>query len=321
MLGGDLTVCSTVGMGSVFSATVAAGDLSAASFIDTVAGDIDAKPEQLREQPTSISGSKILVVDDGSTNRKLISVILRRAGADVSSAENGRQAVELARRGDFDLVFMDMQMPVLDGYSATRELRAVGYAIPIIALTANAMKGDEQKCLAAGCSGYLTKPIDAKKLIETTVQWLAKSATKSHVDAPAQVMSVEQKPAESPASSPTVSTTSPPQRTEQEIVPLPCELPLDDPEFLEIVHEFTDRLGNRLEELQTALANRDQKSIASLAHWLKGAAGTVGFFDFTAPARDLEKSAQIHDFAASDLHFQAIQALAARIVLPELNAK
>ncbi len=117
--------------------------------------------------PPCLAGARVLLVEDGSTNRKLISLYLRRAGMEVATAENGQVGVTMAGEVDFDLILMDMQMPVMDGYTAARRLRTMGIAVPIVALTAHAMSGDEQKCLAAGCSAYLSKPISADRLVQT----------------------------------------------------------------------------------------------------------------------------------------------------------
>ncbi len=117
----------------------------------------------------SLPGS-ILVADDAPDNRRLICLFLNKAGAEVATAENGRQAYEMAldrwRSGNpFDLIVMDMQMPVLDGYQATKMLRAAGYPGQIVALTANAMTGERAKCLAVGCSDYAAKPIERAALL------------------------------------------------------------------------------------------------------------------------------------------------------------
>ena len=108
--------------------------------------------------------------------------MLKHAGAEVTVADNGQMAVDLSlaalREGKpFDCVLMDMQMPILDGYEATRRLRATGYEAPIVALTAHAMAGDDMKCLAAGCNDYTTKPIQRQRLINMVAQYCASPVT------------------------------------------------------------------------------------------------------------------------------------------------
>jgi CheY-like chemotaxis protein len=121
----------------------------------------------------------VLVVDDSETNRKLLRLMLRWAGAHVEQAENGGQAIQRALAEPFDVILMDMQMPVMDGYTATKRIRELGYRGPIIALTAHAMKGDREKCEAAGCSGYLSKPVNMDDLIQTIRQGID-AATVEH---------------------------------------------------------------------------------------------------------------------------------------------
>ena len=120
--------------------------------------------------------------EDGPDNQRLISFILKKAGADVTVADNGEIAFILASAAlsegrPFDLILMYMQMPVLDGYAATRQLRNSNYTGPIIALTAHAMSTDRQKCLEAGCDEYLTKPVDRSEFITMLHDYLGREVS------------------------------------------------------------------------------------------------------------------------------------------------
>jgi two-component system, cell cycle response regulator DivK len=121
---------------------------------------------------------KILLVEDNELNRDMLSRRLVRKGYDVAVAVDGRQGVTMARDGDFDLILMDMSLPELDGWDATRELRADERTreTPIIALTAHAMSGDRDKALAAGCDDYDSKPIDLPRLLGKIEAWLRPGA-------------------------------------------------------------------------------------------------------------------------------------------------
>jgi CheY-like chemotaxis protein len=185
MLGGDVSlVRSAPGEGSVFRATVATGSLEGVPLLN----------DPYRETPVRGAGldagagtegtldARILLVEDGPDNQLLISRYLRRAGAEVTVAENGQVALErIAAEHEqgrpFDCILMDMQMPVLDGYEATRRLRDQAYTGPIVALTAHAMPADRTRCLEVGCNDYASKPVDRKLLIATIRAQIAQANT------------------------------------------------------------------------------------------------------------------------------------------------
>ena len=177
MLGGEVTVRSQEGVGSCFEVAYAAKLPRGAKLLEGV-GTPEALTREAAEEGSGgsgggrgvASGVRVLLCEDGEDNRRFIGRFLARSGAEVSFAADGEAGVraveEAGRRGEpFDLVLMDMQMPVLDGYAATRRLRAGGHTGRVVALTAHAMAADRAKCLAAGCDDYLTKPIEHEKLL------------------------------------------------------------------------------------------------------------------------------------------------------------
>ncbi len=178
MLGGDLTVASQPGQGSLFRVTVATGCVEGVRLTRQAEPLLPSPlPDTVPQAPAvTLTGCRVLLAEDGPDTQRLISCLLTKAGAELVVVENGRQALETALQAEqqsrpFDVVLMDMQMPVLSGYEAARTLRLQGYTRPIIALTAHALAGDRDKCLAAGCNEYVAKPIDKRQLLQTIAQW------------------------------------------------------------------------------------------------------------------------------------------------------
>ncbi len=172
LLGGKISVNSTPGKGSTFTILLPPG-LDIDSQSSTEQNDKLYQDEKSDGNQDEHFSGKVLVAEDTPTNQLLIRLLLEKLGLDVTIAQDGRQAVEMASEEFFDLIFMDMHMPEMSGYEATKALRKQGLLIPIIALTASAMKGDEEKCIACGCSAYLCKPIDRRTLVRAVRRFLS----------------------------------------------------------------------------------------------------------------------------------------------------
>jgi two-component system, sensor histidine kinase and response regulator len=267
-LGGELSVASELGRGTTFTVKLAVGDLRHVRMLEsppeTATGDYVDAPTT-----ANLQGVRVLLADDGETNRKLIQVFLARHGAEVQAVENGEMACRLALADEFDVVLMDMQMPQMDGYAATRKLRSLGFEKPIIALTAHAMKGDREKCTYAGCSGYLSKPLNVDDLIRTVESAVGGDQRRS--------LSLQ---------------------NEKELKikralngPIRSTLPTDDDMLREIVAEFVESIPARLEAMERALAEENYEELQQHVHGLKGSGGTAGFGCLSEVSAELESCA------------------------------
>ncbi|MDZ7616829.1 MAG: ATP-binding protein [Patescibacteria group bacterium] len=181
-LGGEVVVESTPGTGSTFTITVETGPLDGVDLVTCPTADSPVgTPIRSSNQGALIAGCRVLIAEDAVDIQRLIHCILKKAGAKVVVVDQGQAACEraLAESGagdPFDVILMDMQMPIMDGYKATRRLRRAGYPYPIIALTAHAMKGERDRCIQAGCDDYLAKPIDRHAIVSLIAQYSHRSA-------------------------------------------------------------------------------------------------------------------------------------------------
>ncbi|WFS62758.1 transporter substrate-binding domain-containing protein [Pseudodesulfovibrio thermohalotolerans] len=259
----------------------------------------------LAEAREKAGGARVLLAEDNSVNRQVATEILEQAGLFVSVAENGGKAVELAGREDFDIILMDIQMPEMDGFEATRIIResARNSGTPILAMTAHAMSGDEEKSLRAGMDGHLTKPIDVDKLYGALIRWVRGKG------GPEQAL--------------------PEAGSDESGAGLPESLPGFDLDaglarvggneklyrklLLELRNDYVGTPG----ELRQALANRDFPEASHLAHALKGVAGNLGAERLQETARAVEAAATAGtDFTAEldafdEVFGEAVRALAA----------
>jgi CheY-like chemotaxis protein/HPt (histidine-containing phosphotransfer) domain-containing protein len=323
-LGGRISVDSEPGVGSTFQFCVETGDLTGVAMLnEREASEKFRSVSRSKHQRPGIhfKPARVLVIDDTPANRQLVGLVLRKAGLEVEEAENGEVAVTKVASGSYDLLLMDMQMPVLDGFSATRMLRERGLQQPILALTANVTEQDRLQCAAAGCTGFLSKPINIDLLLSTLAEYLPTQAetrpsgqTLSFLDDLLMQLSPGQAKS---AVVPALLTESRPNASGRTILkPIQSSLPMTIPEFRTIVESFAGSLDQTLSELRTAQLERNFQEIREIAHRLKGTGGTVGFSDFTEPCRKLQSAAEQRDEATIDQMLCELEELGSRIESP-----
>lgn len=264
LLSGDVEVESAWGKGSTFTvsmpvtipeqAEVVGEGATAAPVAEVVA---DVRP-----------GTRVLIADDNEDNRQIFSLVLEDVQADITVVEDGQlalDAVEAAERNGkpFELILMDMNMPVLDGYDATRALRKQGVELPIVALTAFSMATDRDKCLAAGCDGYLTKPIRPEVLLREIAR-----RTNSNGDP----VAVEVEDGE-----PKVADAGEGQSVFE-----------GNPEYEELLESFRGVVGKRMDKIVGTFESGNGERLRALVHQMKGSAGCYGFMSLVAAATKCE---------------------------------
>jgi PAS domain S-box-containing protein len=295
MLGGDLTVTSEPGSGSTFSLTVQTGPLFGVAMLDspqalTEAADTTAhRSEQVR-----LDG-RVLLAEDGPDNRVLITFYLKQAGLEVVEVENGAlardRALDALKKGNpFDLILMDMQMPELDGYGATAALRKAGYRNPIVALTAHAMGGDREKCLAAGCDEFAVKPIDHDALMTTLRKFLTEKPAKPETADATRAA--------------TTAIPNPAADADSTLSKLMAK-----PGTAKLVERFLSGLPQRIAAMQQAVSIKDFNQLKVLSHQLKGAAGGYGFAAVSQVAARVEAAVAAGDATEVAKHVAALATL------------
>ncbi|MEM7232891.1 MAG: ATP-binding protein, partial [Planctomycetota bacterium] len=315
MLGGAIHVQTKKNVGTSIIVWVPLGDIDDAEMCSDLSAEIarsEAKDEQNAVQRSKLSG-RVLVADDVEVNRGLVRQLLSRHGIDVVLVENGQEAVDTALHASdegqpFDLVLLDMQMPVLDGYGAARSLRGLGYRHPIVALTADVMGRDRERSRNAGCDDHLAKPIERDRLYSVLCRYLEReggSPSSSLTTEPAsdRMASVEKarteakRGAEFRASETAIIGPESEfyagdvARSDDGIEELVVRASSIDPDVLPLMGEFLTWLKSRSEHLQGLVEGDDVDlpTVNSVAHEMKGAAGSYGIPPVSDAARLVEE--------------------------------
>ena len=267
LMGGTIGVESAVGHGSAFHFVIPMA----------VGNDVPESPTPIRMPISGFEREdgrriRILLAEDNVTNQKVATRILEKAGCRVDVAADGLEAIEAVRTLPYDLVLMDVQMPNLDGVGATMAIRALDGApsqVPIVALTANAMKGDEERYLTAGMNDYLSKPIDRARLLALIAHWTQAQPAEPPPEASASV--------DAGAGIPVVDLTMVLQIIED----------FDVSEAAELVAAFVDETRRRITVVTEAVSAEDVATLQREAHTLKGSAGNFGLAQLAALAQEV----------------------------------
>jgi PAS domain S-box-containing protein len=242
--GGAISVASTVGQGTTFTFSLPFG-------CEEVVNISGQTPHLLQDVAGLLTGRQFLVVEDNPINQKLMGFVLRKAGADVAMADNGEEAIEKLKVHTYDLIIMDLQMPGMDGYETTRQLRGhLHIRTPVMAMTANAINGERLRCLEAGMNDYMSKPFDFKEFYARVMTLLRSSGTALTQDIP-----VEDIP---------------------DSYSLSLLEEVGDEEYLQdILNTFLTNLPEQLTELQEAGKAKDHDRLFFISHKLKGSCGML----------------------------------------------
>lgn len=285
-LGGRVLLNSEPGRGSCFTIEVPVGlDTQNSEWID----QYKEESECIMSDDTNFSplNGHILVVEDNPSNQALINVLLKRMNLTLDIADDGCQALDKVSKTTYDAILMDMQMPNMNGYEATAAMRKKGIKTPIIALTANAMSGDAEKCLQAGCDSYLSKPVKQQILYETLREYLEKDS--------------ENSPAEKPGKN--TSALNPDIVSEIE----------SDSELIKVVELFVEDIPDTLRRFQDCIDRGNIDQFRQLTHQYKGASGSAGFSVLCEKLSKLETEIQDHGMASIDTFVNQIKDISERI--------
>jgi CheY-like chemotaxis protein len=241
---------------------------------------------------------RILLAEDNIVNLKVAQQQLRTLGYSVDAVANGQEAVRAFETIKYDLILMDCQMPIMDGYQATMTIRdkenlkqangngSTHTRIPIIAMTANAMVGDREKCIASGMDDYISKPVRKAELDTLLIRWLPMEYSKNNTPA---------------------STANGPMLDKEILNDLKDSVEGDRAQFAEFIDLYLSTTSERLEQLEKAIGEQDVQKIVSLSHALRGSSATIGASGIVDLFAEMENSARTGDISSSKSLLQKSQ--------------
>ena len=294
LMGGEIAVESTYGQGSTFyfSVPFALAEHVTSKMILTERLEAPSGASQ----PGCLRGARVLIAEDNALNQQVIQEFLARADAQVTLVGNGLEALELAQRQTFEVVLMDLQMPVMDGLEAARELRKIPQwaKTPIIALTANVFQADIDRCVAAGMNDHVGKPIKVEELFSKLEKWLKHSGSQpAEETAPAP----QALPPDAEATQPPVASTPP----DPDIATALARIGNNEALFRKLVGLFRQSEADSPQRLRQALVDQDTELSHRLAHTLKSTAGTMGANRLQAAALGIEQTLRAGGEVSEDL--------------------
>lgn len=329
LLGGEIYLKSKIGEGSTFSIIIPAGlDVNAQPMFNKNEQFNRIRKEKAVSKQAMLDG-RVLVAEDTPTNQTLIKLLLTKLGLQSVIADDGQQAIQMALSEDFDLVLMDIQMPHMNGYDATKKLREAGFKKPIIAVTAHAMRGDKEKCLAAGCDDYISKPINRKQLVDVLRSYLRPKSDglAQQIDAAAdQVEQLSRLYDQTDAddlqnpdyndllqeSEPSGEDLAAHDLIDFKTVTEIC----DDPEVIkEVAQMFLKDSPRCIKSMAEAIKSANPKHIRMYAHSLKGAALQIGAKKLADVAYQLECAGRDKNMRDVPVLFSAVQDEYSRLTL------
>lgn len=257
----------------------------------TVAGASTPLTEDLQPETTHNMQGKILVVEDNQTNQLVLTAFLRKDGHEVTIAENGALALSAVQSGSYDLIYMDVSMPVMDGLTATQKIRALGahyLSLPIIAMTAQAMAGDREKCLAAGMNSFISKPVDRALLRRETLKWLAQSRSRD-VTSITSATPVTLQPATNDTNAPVVYDALP-------LKDMATEIGTDV--VLNLISVFSADLQKRQYHLHEAITQHNWQTVTAESHALKSSSASCGLMEFAGLMKKIEFASRTGEIGA-----------------------